>query len=179
LKKKRTILNILHEIVLENRKQDILIAHGLNPKNKLLFCGPPGCGKTQTAKVLSSVLGLPLVYVNLFIAATNHENLLDTAVWRRFDEVLLFNRPSDELRIALLTRYLSAIRYPGVDLDYFAAQLKSATGADIERICSNAMKSVLLRGETKLSADDLEIAIARYLARESIISNSIEAFKIE
>ncbi|GAP99691.1 AAA family ATPase [Leptolyngbya sp. NIES-2104] len=240
-----TILDPLNEVVLENRKQDILLAHGLRPKNKVLFCGPPGCGKTQTAKVLSSVLGLPLVYVNLtavfssylgetatnlqkiftyiqqgewvvlfdefdaiardrntpnehgevkrlvnsllqlidttessslFIAATNHENLLDTAVWRRFDEVLLFDRPSNNLRIALLTRYLSAIRYPGVDLAYFATLLESATGADIERICSDATKAVLLRGDVELSADDLEIAIARYLARERIISNSIEAF---
>lgn len=237
------ILDPLNEIVLENRKQDILTAHGLRPKNKLLFCGPPGCGKTQTAKVLSSVLGLPLVYVNLtavfssylgetatnlqkiftyiqhgewvilfdefdaiardrntpnehgevkrlvnsllqlidttessslFIAATNHENLLDTAVWRRFDEVLLFDRPSNELRIALLTRYLSAIRYPGVDLAHFATQLESATGADIERICSDATKAVLLRGDDELSSDDLETAIARYLARERIISNSID-----
>ncbi|MGG6269319.1 AAA family ATPase [Leptolyngbya sp. AN03gr2] len=238
-----TILDPLNEIVLENRKQDILAAHGLQPKNKLLFCGPPGCGKTQTAKVLSSVLGLPLVYVNLtavfssylgetatnlqkiftyiqhgewvvlfdefdaiardrntpnehgevkrlvnsllqlidttessslFIAATNHENLLDTAVWRRFDEVLLFDRPSTELRIALLTRYLSAIRYPEVDLAHFATQLESATGADIERICSDATKAVLLRGDDELSSDDLEAAIARYLARERIISNSID-----
>ncbi|MEH2013843.1 ATP-binding protein [Nostoc sp.] len=59
------IFDTLQEIVLENRKQDILAAYNLKPKNKLLFCGPPGCGKTQTAKVLSSALGLPLVYVNL------------------------------------------------------------------------------------------------------------------
>ncbi|WP_375512203.1 AAA family ATPase [uncultured Nostoc sp.] len=59
------IFDPLQEIVLENRKQDILAAYNLKPKNKLLFCGPPGCGKTQTAKVLSSALGLPLVYVNL------------------------------------------------------------------------------------------------------------------
>ncbi|MEH1892179.1 MAG: ATP-binding protein [Nostoc sp.] len=235
------IFDTLQEIVLENRKQDILAAYNLKPKNKLLFCGPPGCGKTQTAKVLSSALGLPLVYVNLtavfssylgetatnlqkiftyiekgewlvlfdefdaiardrdnlnehgevkrlvnsllqlidnatnqsiFVAATNHEKLLDSAVWRRFDEVIFFDNPSVELRTALLSRYLSAIRYTAINLSTFATQLENATGADIERICSDAIKSVILRGERTLTADDLEVAIGRFLERQSIIANS-------
>jgi SpoVK/Ycf46/Vps4 family AAA+-type ATPase len=235
------IVDVLQEIVLENRKQDILVAYNLKPKNKLLFCGPPGCGKTQTAKILSSALGLPLVYVNLtavfssylgqtatnlqkiftyiengewvvlfdefdaiardrdnlnehgevkrlvnsllqlidnatnqsiFVAATNHEKLLDSAVWRRFDEVIFFDNPTVELRTALLNRYLSAIRYTAIDLSSFAARLENATGADIERICSDAIKAVVLRGERTLKADDLEFAIGRFLDRQSIIANS-------
>ncbi|MEH2002470.1 MAG: ATP-binding protein [Nostoc sp.] len=235
------IFDTLQEIVLENRKQDILAAYNLKPKNKLLFCGPPGCGKTQTAKVLSSALGLPLVYVNLtavfssylgetatnlqkiftyiekgewlvlfdefdaiardrdnlnehgevkrlvnsllqlidnatnqsiFVAATNHEKLLDSAVWRRFDEVIFFDNPSVELRTALLSRYLSAIRYTAINLSTFAIRLENATGADIERICSDAIKTVILRGERTLTADDLEVAIGRFLERQSIIANS-------
>ena len=234
------IVDILQEIVLENRKQDILVAYNLKPKNKLLFCGPPGCGKTQTAKILSSALSLPLVYVNLtavfssylgqtatnlqkiftyiengewvvlfdefdaiardrdnlnehgevkrlvnsllqlidnatnqsiFVAATNHEKLLDSAVWRRFDEVIFFDHPTVELRTALLSRYLCAIRYT-IDLSSFAARLENATGADIERICSDAIKAVVLRGERTLTADDLEFAIGRFLDRQSIIANS-------
>jgi SpoVK/Ycf46/Vps4 family AAA+-type ATPase len=235
------IVDILQEIVLENRKQDILVAYNLKPKNKLLFCGPPGCGKTQTAKILSSALGLPLVYVNLtavfssylgqtatnlqkiftyiengewvvlfdefdaiardrdnlnehgevkrlvnsllqlidnatnqsiFVAATNHEKLLDSAVWRRFDEVIFFDNPTVELRTALLSRYLSGIRYTAIDLSSFAARLENATGADIERICSDAIKPVVLRGERTLKADDLEFAIGRFFDRQSIIANS-------
>jgi SpoVK/Ycf46/Vps4 family AAA+-type ATPase len=235
------IFDVLQEIVLENRKQDILAAYNLKPKNKLLFCGPPGCGKTQTAKILSSALGLPLVYVNLtavfssylgqtatnlqkiftyiekgewvvlfdefdaiardrdnlnehgevkrlvnsllqlidnvtnqsiFVAATNHEKLLDSAVWRRFDEVIFFDNPTVELRTALLSRYLSAIRYTAINLSTFAARLESATGADIERICSDAIKAVVLRGERTLTADDLEVAIGRFIERQSIIANS-------
>lgn len=235
------IFDILQEIVLENRKQDILAAYNLKPKNKLLFCGSPGCGKTQTAKILSSVLSLPLVYVNLtavfssylgetatnlqkiftyieqgewlvlfdefdaiardrdnlnehgevkrlvnsllqlidnannqsvFVAATNHEKLLDSAVWRRFDEVIFFDNPTVKLRTALLNRYLSGIRYTVVNLSTFAERLENATGADIERICSDAIKAVILRGERTLTADDLEVAIGRFLERQSIIANS-------
>lgn len=236
------IFDILQGIVLENRRQDILAAYNLKPKNKLLFCGLPGCGKTQTAKVLSSVLSLPLVYVNLtavfssylgetatnlqkiftyieqgewlvlfdefdaiardrdslnehgevkrlvnsllqlidnatnqsiFVAATNHEKLLDSAVWRRFDEVILFDNPSIELRTAILSRYLSGIRYTNINLSTFAERLENATGADIERICSDAIKAVILRGERTLMADDLEVAIGRFLERQSIIASSL------
>ena len=58
-------LATLERVALENRKQETLAAYGLQPKSKLLFCGPPGCGKTLTANVLSGILGIPLVYVNL------------------------------------------------------------------------------------------------------------------
>lgn len=235
------IFRTLKEVVLENRKQDILAAYGLKPKNKLLFCGLPGCGKTQTAKVLSSVMDLPLVYVNLtavfssylgetatnlqkiftyverdewvvlfdefdaiardrntpnehgevkrlvnsllqlidsttskslFIAATNHESLLDSAVWRRFDEIILFEPPTLDLRIALLKRYLTAIRYPGINLTSFATRIENATGADVERICADAIKMVILRGDNVLTADDLEVAIGRFLNRQLIIADS-------
>lgn len=234
-------LDILQRVAVENRKQEILAAYGLQPKSKLLFCGPPGCGKTLTAKVLSGVLGIPLVYANLtaifssylgetatnlkkifdyiekgewvvlfdefdaiardrntlnehgevkrlvnsllqlidqshsnslFIAATNHESLLDKAVWRRFDEVLFFGKPDLELRTALLKRYLSRIRYSEVNLENFAADLEEATGADIERICVDAIKTVILRGDRELNHIDLNTAVAHYLDRNRIILSS-------
>lgn len=234
-------LDILQRVTLENRKQEVLEAHGLKPKSKLIFCGPPGCGKTLSAKVLSGVLGIPLVYVNLtavfssylgetatnlkkvfdyvergewivlfdefdaiardrntsnehgevkrlvnsllqlmdssnsnslFIAATNHESLLDKAVWRRFDEVLFFNKPNLELRISLFTHYLSRIRYSGINLTNLASSLEDITGADIERICVDAIKSALLQGDRELGKDELDFAIRRFIQRRNIIANS-------
>lgn len=234
-------LEILQNVALENRKQEVLEAYGLKPKSKLLFCGPPGCGKTLTAKVLSGVLGIALVYVNLtavfssylgetatnlkkifdyvesgewvvlfdefdaiardrntfnehgevkrlvnsllqlidssnsrsiFIAATNYESLLDKAIWRRFDEVLFFDKPTLELRIFLITSYLSRIRYSGIDLKDLASHLEGATGADIERVCNDAVKAVILRGSRELTSGDIEVAIRHYLQRQNIIVSS-------
>jgi SpoVK/Ycf46/Vps4 family AAA+-type ATPase len=241
-------LEVLQRVTLENRKQEILEAYGVKPKSKLLFCGPPGCGKTLTAKVLSGVLGIPLVYVNLtavfssflgetatnlkkifdyvekdewvvlfdefdaiardrntlnehgevkrlvnsllqlidtsnsnslFIAATNHESLLDNAVWRRFDEVLFFGKPDLELRMALLRSYLSRIRYSAINLENFATDLEMATGADIERICIDAIKTVILRGDRELTHIDLKTAVGRYLERKRIIANSEKSIEAE
>jgi SpoVK/Ycf46/Vps4 family AAA+-type ATPase len=53
----------LKQIIRELEKEDILATYGLRPKRKILFYGPPGTGKTLTAKVMSSVIGYPLVFV--------------------------------------------------------------------------------------------------------------------
>jgi SpoVK/Ycf46/Vps4 family AAA+-type ATPase len=77
----------LMQIVLEQKKKNILKSHGLIPKSKILFCGPPGCGKTIAAKVLSSQLDYALIYVSLptvvssFLGetATNLKKIFDFA----------------------------------------------------------------------------------------------------
>jgi SpoVK/Ycf46/Vps4 family AAA+-type ATPase len=55
----------IEEIVLQQRQRDLLRAHGLTPKRKLLLVGPPGCGKTMTASVLAAECRLPLLSVQL------------------------------------------------------------------------------------------------------------------
>jgi len=55
----------LDEVLMEHRREDVLRAHGLQPAQKLLFCGPPGCGKTLAAEVIASALSLPLLVVRL------------------------------------------------------------------------------------------------------------------
>jgi len=231
---------ILETVVLENRKQDILSAYNLKPRSNLLLCGPPGCGKTLTAKVIASVLGLPLIYVNLsavfssylgetaanlklifdyieggqwvvlfdefdalgkdrnaanehgeikrvvnsllqlidsvnsnsvFIAATNHASMLDSAIWRRFDEVFLLDKPNRELRLSLMVKNLGGIRHK-VDLEDFAHKLEGATGADIERICQNAIKSVILKGDRALQPEALDAAIQHYRDRMKVVAIS-------
>ena len=225
------------EVVAENENIDLLSAHNLKPKNKLLFFGPPGTGKTQTAKVLSGSLNLPLVTVNLgcifssylgqtstnlqkifdylslddnvvffdefdslagsrnisgdstevrravnsllqlidginrgvLIAATNNQKLLDTAVWRRFDEVLMFDKPNAESRVLILNRYLSTIQHE-LPLPNFADRLNGATGADIERICANAIKETLLRGDSVLDEATISRAIDRFLKRSAMVA---------
>ncbi len=54
---------ILQDIVKGFWNREIIYSYGLKPKQKLLFFGLPGTGKTLTAKILSSTLGLPLVLV--------------------------------------------------------------------------------------------------------------------
>ena len=84
--------------------------------------------------------------------------MLDKAVWRRFDEVILFNKPDHNLRVSLLKKNLSGIRHSDIDFNQIASELKGATGSDIERICFDAIKSVIVRNQNNLTKVDLELS---------------------
>lgn len=70
---------------------------------------------------------------NLLIAATNHPELLDRAVWRRFDSTIRLGLPDRDARRAILERSLSSYGVPvsAVDVSACSDALVNASGSDI------------------------------------------------
>lgn len=227
----------MEEVLQEHHHHERLASYGLRAADRLLFYGPPGCGKTITAEVIASELGLPLAIVrvdavvssylgetaanlrkvfdfaagnsavvlfdefdalakeradeaehgelrrvvnavlqmmdaytgrSVLIAATNHERMLDVAVWRRFEEVLLFEPPNlEQLRRLLALKLRGVRREFEVEDAAVTALFAGMTHADVERVLRRAIKDMVLAGHEFLTMRHLETAACRERPRQA------------
>lgn len=102
--------------------------------------------------------------VGITIAITNHDRLLDPAVWRRFETHLQLGEPDETARESLIARFLQPINAPDSTLRVFSYCLAGRTGADIERICTAVKRTLALSGESH-DGPGLFHALSSVLAR--------------
>tara|TARA_R110002124_G_scaffold276246_1_gene446952 strand:- start:1654 stop:2634 length:981 start_codon:yes stop_codon:yes gene_type:complete len=221
----------IEELLEEHRRSDLLSSYGVKPSGKVIFYGPPGCGKTLTAEIIASELEIPLAIVridalvssflgetaanlrkifdfisdnelvvlfdefdaigkertdsgehgelrrvvnavlqlmdayqgrSIILAATNHEEILDSAIWRRFDETIDFPLPGKVQVKQLLELKLRGVRRQfEIDDDSVVKLFESCSGADIERIIRRAVKRMILRSQEFLTLKELKIAASK------------------
>ncbi|HZG43778.1 MAG TPA: ATP-binding protein [Longimicrobium sp.] len=106
---------------------------------------------------------------SLIIAATNFEQALDPAIWRRFDEIVRFEKPQEHEIQSLLKKRLAILRHTDDDLRILVEQLSSVTFADVERLAFDVRKAAAVRGSTRLSREDVQEAVSRYCYRQSVL----------
>ncbi|WP_236937848.1 AAA family ATPase [Frigidibacter mobilis] len=83
----------------------------------------------------------------LLIAATNHAELLDPAVWRRFDELVEFDLPQREAAKAFVNSLLQSVSPNAGDWsDVLSIALAGQSFSDIERKLNSARRSAALNG---------------------------------
>lgn len=86
---------------------------------------------------------------SLIIAATNNLELLDHALFRRFDDVLHYQLPSDSEKILLLENRLG--QYKGnFDLKSIIGNLKDLSHAEISQACLDSIKESILTDKKKV-----------------------------
>jgi SpoVK/Ycf46/Vps4 family AAA+-type ATPase len=90
---------------------------------------------------------------------------LDPAIWRRFDDVILFPPPSAEERELQLRHLLNGIKHEG-SLASLVKKTSSLSFADIERVATESVKSVILDNREILRDSDLLEQLKNY--RDSI-----------
>ncbi len=217
--------NRINRIIHEYRQQSKLKAHGLTNRRKLLFVGPPGTGKTMTARVLAHELRLPLytiqvdrlvtkfmgetsaklrqifdlikqergVYLfdefdaiggersldndvgemrrvlnaflqfieqdksdSLIVAATNNPKLLDNALFRRFDDMLYYERPHIKDRKRLILNLMGKFLPKGFVWKTILATSDGLSQAELDQACNDAIKHAILNEKQKVNASLLQ-----------------------
>jgi SpoVK/Ycf46/Vps4 family AAA+-type ATPase len=96
---------------------------------------------------------------SLIVAATNHPEILDHALFRRFDDILHYDLP-DEARIAaLLKSRLSKQARKGILWKRLAGLAQGLSYAEIVRACDEALKESVIEQKEHISEVDVRRAI--------------------
>jgi SpoVK/Ycf46/Vps4 family AAA+-type ATPase len=103
---------------------------------------------------------------SVLIAATNHHQLLDPAVWRRFNTVLALDVPKSNERMLFLERLLG--RFPNdisnnnSKIDTIVKALEDKSYSAIENIVNNSIKRAIIQDDKELTSYALLFDIYRH-----------------
>ncbi|HEB77026.1 MAG TPA: ATP-binding protein [Methylothermaceae bacterium] len=96
---------------------------------------------------------------SLIVAATNHPEILDQALFRRFDDILHYGLPDETQIAALLKARLGRRARKGVSWKRLAKKADGLSYAEIVRACDEALKEAVIDQKKYLSEPDTRRAI--------------------
>lgn len=108
------------------------------------------------------------------IAATNHEHLLDSAVWRRFDYKIFIDLPKEEQRRNLIKTYLGSYNIDDRNLNFLAVMTNGLSGAEIEIFSDMIKTSVVLEKTTAIDEKAIFNLYLKYLNRSRFREKEID-----
>ncbi len=104
----------------------------------------------------------------LLIGATNHPDQLDSAAWRRFDEIVNFPKPDVTMRADILRIVTREMEIADFDPAEVADRTDGLTGSDLRLVLREAVLGALTEDRTTLTQQDLLDAVAEVEERDTL-----------
>lgn len=92
---------------------------------------------------------------SLIVAATNHPEILDEALFRRFDDVVEYHVPSTDEVQTLLRMRLAGYMKSKKDIAALATEAAGLSHAEVGRAIDDAVKEAVMQDQTMIPADAL------------------------
>ncbi len=117
---------------------------------------------------------------NILIAATNHHELLDDAIWRRFEQVIEIEKPNiDEIffMIDKLTHSISTeITSDKKKKQIIADNMLTLSNSEVKKIINNAISKSIIKKNEQVLLEDFLVEIFRYKQNHNITQESTVRF---
>lgn len=127
---------------------------------------------------------------SIVVAATNHDELLDKAIWRRFDLKIHLDLPDKEARKNIIIREFKELNNINVNIiDLLVMVLEGENGAEIVRVCTEIKRDYVIYDEpidillikrcnkSILKLDKkMKLGIVKELRNQKYNTNEIESF---
>jgi len=95
----------------------------------------------------------------LIVAATNHPDLLDRALFRRFDDVVRYDLPDEQTVKLILACRLALFHTEGVEWDRVVHDAKGLSQAELARAADEAAKQAVLKESCEITTAGLASAV--------------------
>ena len=92
---------------------------------------------------------------SIIIAATNNPHMLDSALFRRFDDVINYKLPSEDEVKMIMLNVLGEYGSKNIKFDEILKKSKGLSHAEITRICNDAIKEIILNDEEVVETNTL------------------------
>ena len=96
---------------------------------------------------------------SMLVAATNHPQTLDRALFRRFDDIIEYGVPNAALAERALRDRLVAFDTQKINWKEAARAANDLSYAEIGRACEEAAKEAVLNNSTRITSDNLNTAL--------------------
>jgi SpoVK/Ycf46/Vps4 family AAA+-type ATPase len=95
---------------------------------------------------------------SILIGASNHQYLLDPAIWRRFDDVILLPLPSVEVRTRFIQHHLNGVLFKG-SINSLVKKTSGLSLAQLEHLLIESIKLMILEDRKQLTAEQVALEL--------------------